>query len=164
MRLSILAAMSPDRVIGLDNRLPWKLPADLARFKQLTMGHYLLMGRKTFDSIGKPLPGRVSVVVTRQKTFQHDGVLVAHSLEEALEHVRFEVEVFVAGGAQIYELTLPLASHLYLTIVDGEFEGDTHFPEFDQNQWKLTAEESHEADELNRWAYVFKTYQRIRAS
>src|SRR5437867_8251794 len=130
MTLSIIAAMARNRVIGRDNRLPWHLPADLARFKQLTMGHWLLVGRKTYDSIGRPLPGRTIVVITRNKGFTAKGVLVAYSLAEAVRMAAGD-EVFVAGGAQIYQQALPLARRMYLTILDQDFEGDAFFPDFD---------------------------------
>ena len=144
MRLSIIAAMSANRVIGNNNNLPWRLPADLKRFKSLTMGHHLIMGRKTFESIGQPLPGRTTVVITHQTGFAPEGVLVAHSIDQALHVVAGDDEVFVAGGAQIYQQMLPRADRLYLTSIHAEFEGDTNFPEFEESDWQLISEEDYE--------------------
>jgi len=147
MRLSIIAAMSANRVIGSNNNLPWRLPADLKHFKNLTMGHSLIMGRRTFESIGQPLPGRTTVVITHQTAYAPPGVLVAHSIDQALQMVAGDNEVFVAGGAQIYQQMLPLADRLYLTSIHEEFEGDRDFPEFEESDWQLISEESQEPDE-----------------
>ena len=133
MRLSIIAAMSANRVIGRNNDLPWRMPEDWKRFKNLTMGHHLIMGRKTFESIGQPLPGRTTVVITHQTGFAPAGVLVAHSIDQALQMVAGDDEVFVAGGAQIYQQMLPRADRLYLTSIHEEFEGDTDFPQMRLN-------------------------------
>ena len=160
MRLSIIVAMSANRVIGRDNSLPWKLPGDWKRFKNLTMGHYLLMGRKTFESIGRPLPGRTTVVITRQSSYSPTGVLVAHSIEQALQLAAQDSEVFVAGGAQIYLQMLPRADRLYLTTIDKEFEGDTTFPDFDESDWQLIFKETRGPDEKNSYHYSFLTYRR----
>ncbi len=162
MRLSIIAAMSANRVIGRNNSLPWKLPADLKRFKNLTMGHHLLMGRKTFESIGQPLPGRTTVVITRQSRYSPTGVLVAHSVEQALQLAAQDSEVFVAGGAQIYQQMLPRADRLYLTSLDKEFEGDAAFPDFDASDWQLIFQETRGPDEKNSYHYSFLTYERIK--
>lgn len=161
MRLSIIAAMSANRVIGRNGKLPWRLPADLARFKSLTTGHCLLMGRKTFESIGRPLPGRTTVVISRRRDYAPGGVLVAHSLEEALRMATGE-EVFIAGGAQIYRQTLGRADRLYLTVLDREFEGDAFFPEYDESGWRLVSEERHEPAEETSYAYRFLVYERRR--
>ena len=160
MRLSLIAAMSANRVIGRDNSLPWKLPADWKHFKNLTMGHHLLMGRKTFESIGRPLPGRTTVVITRQSSYSPTGVLVAHSIEQALQLAAQDSEAFVAGGAQIYRLMLPRADRIYLTSIDEEFEGDTFFPDFDESDWQLISQENREPDEKNAYPYTFLTYGR----
>ena len=162
MRLSIIAAMSANRVIGSHNDLPWRLPADLKRFKSLTMGHHLIMGRKTFESIGQPLPGRTTVVITHQTGYAPEGVLVAHSVEQALQMAAGDDEVFVAGGAQIYQLLFPRADRLYLTSIHEEFEGDTDFPEFEESDWQLNSEEKHEPDEKNLYPYTFLIYERLR--
>ena len=164
MRLSIIAAKSANRVIGRNNDLPWRMPADWKRFKSLTMGHHLIMGRKTFESIGQPLPGRSTVVITHQTGYAPAGVLVAHSIEQALEIAAEDDEVFVAGGAQIYQQLLPRADRLYLTSIHEEFEGDTHFPEFEESDWKLISEDSHEPDEKNPYPYSFLIYERNNAS
>ena len=162
MRLSIIAAMSANRVIGSNNDLPWRLPEDWKRFKSLTMGHHLIMGRKTFESIGQPLPGRTTVVITRQTGYAPEGVLVAHSVEQALQMAAGDDEVFVAGGAQIYQQMLPRADRMYLTSIDAEFEGDTYFPEFEESDWELISEEGYAQDEKNPYPYTFLTYERVR--
>jgi dihydrofolate reductase len=159
MSLSLLVAMSRNRVIGRGNRLPWHLPSDLRRFKRLTMGHTIVMGRKTYESIGRPLPGRRMVVLTRQPDFAApDGVVVAHALREALG--RNEDEIFIVGGADLFAQTLPLARKLYLTLVEAEIEGDTYFPEWDGSQWTLVAETQPEPDGATV-PYVFRDYVRI---
>jgi len=160
MKLSIIAAMSANRVIGSNNDLPWRLPADWKHFKNLTMGHHLIMGRKTFESIGRPLPGRTTVVITRQTGYAPEGVLVAHSVEQALQMAAGDDEVFVAGGAQIYQQMLPRADRLYLTSVHEEFEGDTNFPEFEESDWELISEEGYAPDEKNHYPYSFLIYER----
>ncbi len=160
MRVSLIAAMARNRVIGRENDLPWKLPADQKRFKQITMGHYLIMGRKTYDSVGKPLPGRPNVVITRRKDYRPEGVQVVHSLNEALALAVDDDEVFIAGGEEIYRLALPVADCLYLTEIDAEFEGDTFFPDFDRSQWEVVAEEVHTGDDRRPFSYSYRTYRR----
>ncbi len=160
MKISIIAAMSDNRVIGRDGGLPWHLPSDLKRFKSLTMGHAVIMGRKTFESVGKALPGRRCIVITRQQEYKADDILVAHSLDKALSLVtRHEKEVFILGGETIYNLTLDIATHLYLTVVHATINGDTLFPKFDINQWTLIQEEKHNADKKNQYAYSFRSYE-----
>jgi dihydrofolate reductase len=159
MNISIIAAMSANRVIGRDNALPWRLPADLKRFKNLTMGHCLLMGRKTFASIGRPLPGRTMIILTRQMDFTLPDILVAHSLDEALSLASGE-ELFSAGGEEIYRQTLSLANRMYLTIIHSEFTGDAFFPLYDETDWVLLEEERHQPDENNPYSYSFLTYDR----
>lgn len=162
MKLSLIVAMSDNRVIGRAGGLPWHLSADLRRFKRLTMGHFLLMGRKTYESIGRPLPGRTSIVITRQSDYQVPaGVLLARSLEEALQMVRGEEEVFVIGGGEIYEQTLPLAARLYVTRVHAMVEGDTYFPTFDEQAWQIVEHSRHEPDQKNAYPYSFVTLERI---
>jgi dihydrofolate reductase len=163
MRVSLIVAMASGGVIGRDNRLPWHLPADLRRFKRLTMGHPLVVGRKTFESIGRPLPGRTMVVVTRDPGYAPPGVRVAHSVDEALAVAAAAEggdEVFVAGGAEIYRQTLPRADRLHLTRIEAEIPGDTRFPEFDESQWRLTQEERHEPDDEVPFAYTFQIFDR----
>lgn len=158
MRLSAIVAMATNRCIGRDNTLPWRLPADLKRFKQLTMGHTLIMGRKTYESIGRPLPGRTTLVVTRQRDYAPEGVQVAHSLEQALELARGD-EVFIAGGADLYRQAMEHVRRLYLTRIGRDYEGDTFFPELDLSGWRLVAEEHHPATATEP-PFSFLTYER----
>ena len=160
MRLSAIVAMASNRVIGAGNQLPWRLPADLARFKKLTMGHTLVMGRKTYESIGRPLPGRTFIVVTRQKDYAPPGVTVAHSVDEALSlaGARGDDEVFIAGGADLYAQTMDRWNRLYLTRIAREFPGDTYFPEVDLSGWRLAEDEQHPEAEL---PHAFLTYERL---
>ena len=160
MLVSIIAAMDRNRLIGNENQLPWHLPADLAHFKLVTMGKPIIMGRKTYESIGRPLPGRTNIVLTRSPDFNAEGVLTANTLEQALNHVSAEDEIMIIGGSTIYELTLPRADRLYLTCVEDSFEGDAWFPDFDLEQWHIVASEEHSADEKNSSAYRFVTYAR----
>lgn len=169
MNISIIAACSRNRTIGVDNRLPWKLPEDLARFKRLTLDHCLVMGRKTFESIGRPLPRRRTIVVTRGAATFPAGVIVAHSLDEAFELAArgggdrdAAGEVFIAGGAEIYRQTLDRASRLYLTLVDAEVPGDTFFPAFDASAWRETERVDHPATN-GGYAFSFVTYDRVVA-
>jgi dihydrofolate reductase len=158
MRLSAIVAMAANRCIGKDNALPWRLPADLKRFKQLTLGHTLILGRKTYESIGRPLPGRTMLVVTRQRDYAPEGVQVAHSLEEALELARGD-EAFIAGGAELYRQAMDRVERLYLTRIDRDYEGDTFFPEVDLSRWRLVSEEHHPATPTEP-AFSFLTYER----
>lgn len=146
MRISLIVAASRNGVIGTGGKLPWHLPADLKRFKELTMGHPILMGRKTFQSIGKPLPGRTNIVITRQPGFQACGAVVAHSLEEALRLCEKEAEAFVIGGAEIYKQALPLADRIYLTRINQDFDGDTFLFDIDPAVWKETSRQNFPAD------------------
>ncbi len=152
--------MADNRVIGRDNAIPWHLPADLKRFKALTTSHPLLMGRRTYESIGQPLPNRRTIVLTRDPTYRSPGVEVAHNLDEAFELVASTDEVFVAGGAQIYRATLPRADRVYLTIVHTILEGDTCFPELDSSEWRLEEDMDHTADNRNPHSYTFQRYER----
>jgi dihydrofolate reductase len=160
MRLSIIAAVSSNQVIGNRQALPWNLPADRKRFQKLTMGHHLLMGRKTFESIGFVLPGRTTLVITHQPDYHPEGVRVAHSLEEALRLVKDDSELFIAGGTEIYRQMLPLADRLYITYVHEDFEGDTRFPDFDPTGWELISQEDREPDQDNAYSYSFVVYDR----
>lgn len=137
MILSLIVAMTRARVIGVNNTLPWRLPGDLKRFKQITMGHPIVMGRKTYDSIGKPLPGRRNIVITRQADLVIPGADVVHSLTEALLLLHDSLEVFVIGGAQIFEEALPQADKLYVTWIEEDIQGDAYFPEFDPARFKI---------------------------
>lgn len=162
MRISLIVAMSENRVIGREGKLPWRLSADLRRFKQLTMGHHLIMGRKTFESIGRVLPGRTSIVVSHQPDYQADGAIVASSLNEALDIVEKsgDDEAFVIGGGEVYRQVLPAADRIYLTLVKATINGDTRFSDLDYSAWKLAASEDHPADEKNAYNYSFRTYDR----
>ncbi len=161
MIVSIIAAVSDNNVIGRGNRIPWRQSNDLKRLKAFTMGHHMLMGRKTFESIERPLPGRTIIVITHDRSFSVDGVLVAHSLERAIEMARLDDEIFIAGGEQIYEQAIHRADRMYLTRVHAEVEGDAFFPEFDDvMEWTLMDVEHCEADEKNQYPYSFLTYDR----
>jgi dihydrofolate reductase len=152
--------MAQNRVIGRNNALPWHLPADLRRFKQLTMGHAVILGRRTFDTIGKPLPGRRWVVLTRDRGWHHEGVVVAHELDQALRDLAGEAEVFVAGGAEVYAQALARADRIYLTLIHAEIEGDARFPGIDPAEWRLVEDERREADARHAYAFSFRRYER----
>jgi len=161
--LSIIAILAANNVIGRNNALPWHMGADLKRFKALTMGHHMIMGRRTYESIGsRPLPGRPTIVITHDDGFPPNGALIAQSADEALALVApSEDEVFIAGGATIYELFLHRADRMYLTRIHADVEGDTVFPEFDDvSEWRLVDSEHFEADEKNDYPYTFLTYER----
>ncbi|MGZ5595349.1 MAG: dihydrofolate reductase [Usitatibacter sp.] len=160
MRRSLVVAVARNGVIGRDNALPWRLPADLAYFKRVTMGRPVVMGRKTYESIGKPLPGRVNIVVTRDRGFSAPGCIVAGSLEEAWRAARDADEVCVIGGTTLFEETLPIADFIHLTEVDADVEGDTYFPAFDRSQWSEREVSRHAADE--RHAYPFRIVELAR--
>lgn len=158
--LILVAAMARNRVIGHQGRMPWHLPADLKHFKAITLGHPVVMGRKTFESIGKPLPGRLNVVVSRKQPQLPDGVVLAGSLDEALKACDDADRVMVIGGGEIYRQALPLASGLELTFVDDEPEGDTRFPEFDRLEWELKQMTARPADADNASGLVFCSFKR----
>ena len=162
MMISMIAAMAHDRVIGKDNQMPWHLPADLAHFKRVTLGKPVLMGRKTFESIGRPLPGRRNLVISRNPDYQAEGIEVVGSVEAALALLAGSSveELMVIGGGHLYAEMLPSANCLYLTRIDLAVEGDTRFPAFDDGQWQRIACESHPADEKNPHPYSFETWQR----
>lgn len=158
--ISIIVAASTNNVIGVQGELPWKLSDDLRRFKQLTMGKPIIMGRRTFESIGRPLPGRHNIVITRQSGFEAVGCDVVVSPAAALAKAGDAAEIMIIGGSQIYELFLPKASRLYLTRVHADIEGDAYFPDVDEIDWKMTAREAHEASDVNDYAFEFRTYER----
>ena len=160
MRLSIVVAMDGNRLIGKDNGLPWHLPADLAFFKKLTTGNTILMGRKTFDSIGRPLPNRRNIVITRNADIEITGCEVVNSIEEALSLAQGETEVMVIGGAKLYQQILPIADRLYITQIEGEFDGDTYFPTYDEKNWRQVSCESHLADKKNNHPYHFIVFEK----
>lgn len=159
MIVSLIAAMDRNRLIGNDNQLPWHLPADFAWFKSVTMGKPIIMGRKTFDSIGKPLPGRTNIVLSRTPNVTIEGAVVVSDLEQALAVEPQAEEQMIIGGSSIYALALPRVSRMYLTLVDGEFEGDAWFPEYGDG-WNKVRSECHQADEKNRWACEFSVFER----
>lgn len=159
-RLSLIVAMDRNRLIGSANGLPWQLPADLAFFKRTTMGKPVVMGRKTFESIGKPLPGRQNIVVTRDSAFVADGCVVVGSVEQAIESCAASPEIMLIGGASLYRQTLERADCLYVTRIDHEFDGDTWFPEFDESLWRIESHEDFEADSRNLYARSFVKYVR----
>lgn len=154
--------MATNRTIGIDNTLPWRCSEDLKHFKALTMGHHMIMGRKTFDSIGKPLPGRTTVVVTRNRELQIEGCIIAHSLEEAIAACAGDEEIFIVGGAELYAQALPLTDTLYITEIQMDVTGDAHFPEFDRSQWAETAREQRSQETPQPLEYHFVTYRRKR--
>lgn len=148
MIISLIAAMGRNRVIGKNNQLPWKLSADMKRFKELTLNKPVIMGRKTFESIGRPLPNRKNIVITRDKNYRADGCNVVHTAHEALKAAGGVPEAVVIGGAQIYSEFLQMANKLYLTFIDADFEGDAYFPEFGKNEWKEISREEHSDGKL----------------
>lgn len=161
--ISLVVAVDKNYVIGKDNKLIWHLPADLKFFKQVTMGHHMIMGRKTFDSIGKPLPGRTSVVITRNKDAKFpEGVLVASSLDEAIKLCGPDPEICIIGGAQIFNESMKIADRIYLTLIHEEFDGDVFFPKPDPSEWKQVKREDHEADEKNPYPYSFCLLEKIK--
>lgn len=158
--ISIIVAASTNNVIGVDGELPWKISDDLRRFKALTMGKPIVMGRLTWDSIGRPLPGRQNIVITRQPGFSADGCDVVASPAAALAIAGDAEEIMIIGGSQIYDLFLPKAGRLHITRVHTEIEGDAFFPSISEADWKLVASESHEASDKNEFAFDFRTCER----
>jgi dihydrofolate reductase len=163
MRISLLVAMDENRGIGIDNGLPWHISTDLKRFKSLTMGHHLIMGRKTYESIGKPLAGRRMIVVTRNLGYQADGCLIAHSVEEALKMAEAfgESEVFVIGGGEIFSQSIDIADRVYLTLVHAHLVADTFFPEIDASQWIQLEETDHPAGDRDRFSHSYRVLERF---
>lgn len=162
MILSLLVAADENNVIGKDNQLPWHLPDDLKYFKNQTWGMPILMGRKTFESIGKPLQGRKSIVITRSNNWRHNGVEVVHSIDEAIEKAKeFGVkEIFVIGGAEIFKTAFGEADRIYLTRIHHQFEGDVYFPEVSINDWNLMQNRFRAADEKNKYAHSFQVWEK----
>ncbi|MEN8966567.1 MAG: dihydrofolate reductase [Polaribacter sp.] len=161
--ITVIAAIAKNNALGKNNDLIWHLPADLKRFKKVTSGHYILMGRNTFESIGKPLPNRTTIIITRNKNYFKEGCLIANSLEKAIELAKDEEQIFIIGGAQIYKETIAkdLADQLDITLVHKEFDADVYFPEIDLQKWKIVAREDFKADEKNEYEYSFLSYQKI---
>ena len=160
MMISIIAALGRNRVIGSENSIPWKLPADMKRFRELTTGKPVIMGRKTFESIGRPLPNRANIIITTDKNYRADSCIVVHSVDEALKAAKGS-EIMVIGGSQIYKQFLPTANRMYLTFIDKEFEGDAYFPEYSEHEWKETSREEH-VDE-NGLKYSFVNFERVKS-
>ena len=161
MKISMIAAMTEDRVIGIKNTLPWKLPNDMKWFRQNTLGKPIVMGRKTFESFGaRPLPGRTNIIITRDKSYQAEDSVVVYSIDEALKAAGDVDEVMIIGGASFYEQMLPQADRLYLTFVEAQLEGDAWFPEFDLKQWNEVESIHHEADEKNAYPHKFVILER----
>lgn len=163
MRISIIVAASDNNVIGINNMLPWRLPTDLKYFKATTLGKPIVMGRKTFDSLGKPLPGRPNIVITRQTDFAPEGAYVVRSIEEGIEKARSfgGDELFITGGSQIFEQAWALVDRIYLTRVYAVVHGDAFFPHIDGGEFELVSDERHEPDEKNQYAFSFQVWERI---
>ncbi len=164
MIISLIAAVGKNGIIGDHGKIPWHLPADFKRFKEITMGHPVIMGRKTYESIGKPLPGRTNIIVTRQKKYVVPECTIAGTLKEAFDAARTSgaEEVFVMGGAEIYREAMPFAEKLYLTKVGGDFEGDVFFPEVNSIEWKEVSAEKGAIDGKNKYPHVFYVFERKR--
>jgi dihydrofolate reductase len=157
--LSVIVAMARNRVIGINNALPWRLSEDLKHFKSLTMGHHIVMGRKTYESIGKPLPGRTTVIVTRDANYRMEGCLTANSIDAAIAACGGDPEIFFVGGSEMYTQVLPRADRLYLTEIQAEYEGDAWFPAFDKGEWRET--ERNKQVSADGLGYDFVIYQRL---
>ncbi|ACU03635.1 dihydrofolate reductase [Pedobacter heparinus] len=160
MTVSIVVAIAENNAIGKNNELLWHLPTDLKHFKQLTSGHTIIMGRKTFDSIGKPLPNRRNIVITRSNSLEIPGAEVVNNIDQALALCTAEKEVFIVGGAEIYRQAMDKTDKIYLTTVHAGFEGDAYFPEIDRKKWEEVDNEPHQPDEKNNLAYTFSTLLR----
>ena len=156
--LSIICGMDENRLIGSDNALPWHLPADMVYFKKTTMGKPILMGRKTYESIGKPLPGRRNIIISRDSSYQAEGCDIASSIEAAIDLVDDQPEAMLIGGASLYEQTMVVADSLYITEIHHQFSGDAWFPAIDPGNWKEVWREEHPTDERNKFNYAFVKY------
>ncbi|WP_080238977.1 dihydrofolate reductase [Spirosoma rigui] len=162
MKISMIAAVAQNHVIGRKNDLPWHLPDDFAFFKRKTSHHPIIMGRKSLESLGKPLPNRTNIVITRNKGLQAAGVTIVHTLDEAIAAARSinQEEIFVIGGAEVYTMALPVATTLYLTEIHRDYEGDAYFPEVDKREWNEVSRVPHAADERHEVGFDFVTYER----
>lgn len=159
--ISLIAAMANNRVIGLNNQMPWHLPADLKHFKSITLGKPVIMGRKTYESIGKSLPGRKNIIISRQSNLNIEGCTVTPSIDAAIEEASDAEEIIIMGGATIYQQTLSIANRLYLTFINLDTEGDAHFPKWDEAEWSCSSSEKHNPDEKNTYSYTFTQLDRI---
>ncbi len=160
MTITIIAAIANNNALGKDNKLIWHLSADLKRFKELTTGHHIIMGRKTFESIGKPLPNRTTIIITKNKNYKQEGCLIAHSLNQAIKMVKNDTSPFIIGGAQIYEKAMSIADKLEITYVHHNFEADVYFPKIDLKVWKEISRLTFNSDEKNKYSYSFVTFER----
>lgn len=158
--ITLIAAAAENNALGKDNDLVWHLPDDFKRFKKLTTGHNIIMGRKTFESFPNLLPNRTHIIITRQPDYKAEGAIIVHSLEDALKQVKDDPQPFVIGGGEIYKQAMEIADKIELTRVHGTFEADTFFPELDTTQWNLIASEHHEKDERHAYAFTYLTYER----
>jgi dihydrofolate reductase len=156
--ITLIAAAAENNALGKDNQLVWHLPEDFKRFKQLTSGHYIIMGRKTFESFPKPLPNRTHIIITRQKNYKVEGCLIANSIENAMAMAPKNEEIFIIGGAEIYKQSIDFANKIELTRVHSNFEADAYFPEINLNDWTLSFEEQHCKDEKHNFDFTFLTY------
>lgn len=161
MNISLIVAMATNRAIGLNNKMPWHLSADLKKFKQITMGSPILMGRKTYESIGRPLPGRTNIIISRNSAYKQSGCVVFNSIKIAIDACQQYDEIFVIGGATFYEAMLPVADKLYLTEINKIFDADTFFPTIDRNEWREIAREDVSDDPLVDFSYSFITLERV---
>ncbi|AMC10917.1 hypothetical protein Lupro_06505 [Lutibacter profundi] len=159
--ITIIAAVAENNALGKDNKLIWHLPADLKRFKKVTANHHVIMGRKTFESLGKPLPNRTNIIVTRNTNFTAQNCIVVNSLQQALESVKNDESPFILGGAEIYKQAIKIADKLDITFVHHKFEADVFFPEINKSIWKETSRKNFKADEKNNYNYSFVTFERI---
>lgn len=160
-RLSLIVAMAKNRIIGVGGKIPWHLPNELQLFKSVTMGHHIIMGRKTYESINRLLPGRTTVIVTRQKNYMIPGAKIAHTLDEAIALCVGDSEIFVIGGGELYRAAMPKADRIYLTVVDAEPAGDTYMPEFDAAQWRVHSTQRYCKDERHAHDYRFEIHDRV---
>jgi dihydrofolate reductase len=161
MRIAAVVAMAENRVIGRQNQLPWQMPADLQHFKKVTMGKPIIMGRKTYQSIGRPLPGRCNIVITHDLDFQAPGCVVVNSVTSALEASAESDEIFIIGGALLFEHLLPRIQRIYMTVIHHEIDGDAHFPEMKMSEWLECERSDYQADAENAYDYSFITYDRM---
>ena len=158
--LTIIAAAGENNELGNDSNLVWHLPDDFKRFKELTSGHHIIMGRKTFETFPQPLPDRTHIVITRRENYRKEGIITVHSLERAIEISEDDRQPFIIGGGEIYKLSMDIAHKIELTRVHGKFKADTFFPEIDERKWKLVSEKFHEKDEKHKYAFTYLTYER----
>ncbi len=163
MKISAIAARASNGVIGKDGGLPWHLPDDLKFFKRTTSGHHIIMGRKSFDALGKPLKNRTNIVLTQDKDYRTDDIVIAHSLERAIDYARNrnEDECFIAGGAEVYRQALPILDRMYLTEIHARIDGDTYYPDFQEEHWEQTQSEDHEKDDRHAYPFTFRILEKI---